>query len=84
MYLICTQDKWVRFLHRAPEQKFFDILALNSPVDELAKSPHFECGVWRFDSSRGIIGSLIAAACNPVLKTASTERYGDRHLKLPQ
>ena len=53
MYLICTQDKWVRFLHRAPEQKFFDILALNSPGDELAKSPHFECGIWGFEALPG-------------------------------
>jgi hypothetical protein len=33
---------------------FFDLLAISSPVDELAKSPDFESGVWRFDSSPGI------------------------------
>jgi hypothetical protein len=29
------------------------------------------------------IGSLITAACNPVLKTVSAFGYGDRHLRLP-
>jgi hypothetical protein len=32
---------------------------------------------WKF-------GELIAAACNLVLKTSGTSRYGDRHLSSPQ
>jgi hypothetical protein len=30
-----------------------------------------------------INGEIIAAACNTVLKTVGTERYGDRHLISP-
>ena len=52
MRLTCNQEKSVRIWYGAQKKTFFDILALNCPVDELAKSPHFECGVWKFDPSR--------------------------------
>ena len=56
---------------------FFDILVtIYCPVDKLAKSPHFECGVWRFDSSRGsnkMEGIRLDEGL--LLKSSNTERY---------
>ena len=68
MRLTCNQEKSVRIWYGALEQMFFDILAINSPVDELAKSPHFDCGVWRFDSSRGILRKFNLAGAKPSLE----------------
>jgi len=69
MRLTCNQEKSVRIWYEAQKKTFFDILkAINCPVDELAKSPHFECGVWRFESSRGNNWKFNSAGAGPSLE----------------